>query len=170
MSVGDSSNLTAIKTVRGATYWQRAQLDVAAMLVGLSESAMDMIVSYAKERQTFGRPIGAYQAVRHPCADMAVRIEVARSQLLYSAAAMKEQHADLAMHIAATRLLAERAARDNSDANIQLHGGIGVTDEHDAHLLMKRSGLLARLFSSSKHTRESLLDLGGDSPAMTANN
>lgn len=127
-----------------------ARLGTAAMLVGVAEAALDLIVGYAKIRHTFGRPIGAYQAVRHPCADMALRVEAARSQLWFAAAAMKESRRDVDAHIDAAKHLANEAAVMNADTNIQLHGGIGVTDEHDAHLLLKHSLLLSRLFGSKR--------------------
>jgi alkylation response protein AidB-like acyl-CoA dehydrogenase len=126
------------------------RLGAAAMLVGLGEAALDLIVEYAKIRETFGRPIGAYQAVRHPCADMALRIEAARCQLWFAAAVMKEGRADMDAHIAAAKHLANEAAVMNADTNIQLHGGIGVTDEHDAHLLLKHALLLSRLFGTKR--------------------
>lgn len=159
MYTGGHTALKPLITVASGTIWQKAQIDVSAMMVGLAQCALDMIVDYARERKTFGRPIGAYQAVRHPCSDMAVRIEAARSQLFYAATTVKEQHADMAMQCDAAKILAERAASMNTDTNIQLHGGIGVTDEHDAHLLLKRANLLARLFGSGKQLRGSLLTL-----------
>ena len=162
MYVGADSALKPVVQRPGDEVWLKAQIDVSAMMIGIAERALNMIVAYAKERQTFGRPIGAYQAVRHPCADMAVRIEVARCQLFFAATAMKEGQADAAMQIDAARLVAERAARENTDSNIQLHGGIGVTDEFSAHLLLKRANLLWRLLGSSKINMKSLLEPGGE--------
>lgn len=130
--------------------WQLGQLGTAAMLVGIAEAALDLIVDYAKVRETFGRKIGAYQAVRHPCADMALRAEAARSQLWYAAAALKEGRSDALVHLDAAKHMANQAAHGNADANIQLHGGIGVTDEHNAHLLLKHSLLLGRLFGTKR--------------------
>lgn len=130
--------------------WRLGQLGTAAMLVGIAEAALDLIVEYAKVRETFGRRIGAWQAVRHPCADMAVRVEAARAQLWYAAAAIKEGRGDAAVHLDAAKHLANQAALGNADTNIQLHGGIGVTDEHHAHLLMKHALLLSRLFGSRR--------------------
>jgi alkylation response protein AidB-like acyl-CoA dehydrogenase len=118
------------------------------MLLGLAEAALDMIVEYAKVRETFGKPIGAWQAVRHTCADMAVANEGARAQLWYAATALKEGRGDAQAHLDAAKHLANEAALFATDATIQLHGGIGVTDEHDAHLLMKHAVLLSRLFGS----------------------
>jgi alkylation response protein AidB-like acyl-CoA dehydrogenase len=134
-----------------------ARLAVAAMLLGVAEAALDLIVAYAKIRHTFGRPIGAYQAVRHPCADMALRVEAARCQLWFAAAAMKESRRDLDAHVDAAKHLANEAALSNADVNIQLHGGIGVTDEHDAHLLLKHALLLSRLFGSKRLLLANLL-------------
>jgi hypothetical protein len=134
-----------------------ARLGAAAMLIGVAEAALDLIVAYAKVRHTFGRPIGAYQAVRHPCAEMALRAEAARCQLWFAAAAMKEGRADVDAHIDAAKHLANEAAVINADVDIQLHGGIGVSDEHDAHLLLKHALLLSRLFGSRRTLLMSLL-------------
>ncbi len=142
----------------GERLWQLGQLGAAAMLVGMAEAALDLIVEYAKIRETFGRKIGAWQAVRHPCADMAVRAEAARAQLWYAAAAMKENRVDAAAHLAAAKHQANQAAVANADANIQLHGGIGVTDEHDAHLLLKHALLLSRLFGNKRALLSQLLN------------
>ena len=131
-----------------ARLWRLGQAGTAAMLVGLAEAALALIVEYAKIRETFGKAIGSYQAVRHTCADMAVSIEAARAQLWYAATAMKEERADAAAHLDAAKHLANEAALRCTDSNIQLHGGIGVTDEHDAHLLMKHATLLSRLFGA----------------------
>lgn len=159
MSLVPASALAPIFRRAGHGVWQHAQLAVSAMLVGTAESALDMIVGYAKERRTFGRPIGAWQAVRHPCADMALRVEAARCQLYYAATALQEGQGDAAMHIDAAKLLAVRAAQANTDANIQLHGGIGVTEEYGAQWLLKRANLLWRLFGSSRLAQRSLLTL-----------
>jgi len=140
----------ALERREGARAWRLGQLGTAAMLVGIGEAALELIVGYAQVRETFGRRIGAWQAVRHPCADMAVRIEAARAQLWYAAAACKEGRADAQAHLDAAKHLANEAAYRNADSNIQLHGGIGVTDEHAAHLLLKRALVLSRLFGATR--------------------
>lgn len=142
----------------GEGIWHLGQLGAAAMLVGIAEAALDLIVDYAKIRETFGRKIGSWQAVRHPCADMAVRVEAARAQLWYAAAAVKEGRGDAAVHLDVAKHMANTAALANADANIQLHGGIGVTDEHNAHLLLKHALLLSRLFGSKRVLLRGLLD------------
>jgi alkylation response protein AidB-like acyl-CoA dehydrogenase len=148
------------RTVAGSSdgdVWRLGQLGVAAMQVGVAERALALIVEYAKVRETFGRKIGTYQAVRHACADMALRGEAARCQLWSAAAALKERRSDVQAHLDAAQHLANRAAVMNADANIQLHGGIGVTEEHHAHLLLKHSLLLARLFGSRRAVLARLL-------------
>ncbi len=137
--------------------WRLGQVGAAAMLVGMAEAALSLIAEYAKVRETFGKPIGARQAVRHTCADMAVSIEAARAQLWYAATATKEGRADAAAHLDAAKHLANEAALRCTDSNIQLHGGIGVTDEHDAHLLMKHAALLSRLFGTRNQLLAGLL-------------
>lgn len=130
--------------------WNLGQLGTAAMQVGVAERALALIVEYAKVRETFGRKIGTYQAVRHVCADMALRGEAALCQLWSAAAALKQRRSDAHAHLDAAKHLANRAAVMNADADIQLHGAIGVTEEHHAHLLLKHSLLLARLFGSKR--------------------
>jgi alkylation response protein AidB-like acyl-CoA dehydrogenase len=130
--------------------WSLGQLGVAAMQVGVAEAALALIVEYAQVRETFGRKIGTYQAVRHACADMALRAEAARCQLWSAAAALKERRSDAHVHLDAAKHLANRAAVSNADVDIQLHGAIGVTEEHHAHLLLKHGVLLARLFGSKR--------------------
>jgi alkylation response protein AidB-like acyl-CoA dehydrogenase len=142
----------------GERLWRLGQLGGAAMLVGLGEAALDLIVDYAKVRETFGRPIGTYQAVRHSCANMAVRLEAARAQLWYAAAAFKEGREDVSAHVDAAKHLANEAGMMCVDENIQLHGGIGVAEEHNAHLLLKHAMLLSRLFGGKRALLGNLLN------------
>lgn len=148
---------TLIETRSGDDVWKMGQLATAAQLVGISEAALDQIVEYAKVRETFGKKIGSWQAVRHPCADMAVRLEAARSQLWFAATAMKEGRSDASVHLDAAKHQANMAASANTDSNIQLHGGIGVTDEHHAHLYLKHALVLAKLFGGRRELLARLL-------------
>jgi alkylation response protein AidB-like acyl-CoA dehydrogenase len=118
------------------------QLLAAAFAVGCADAARDMAADYAKLREQFGRPIGWFQALKHICSDMAMRSAVARSQLYYAACALDANAPDAAFHIAAAKRLADEAALDNGRANIQVHGGIGMTDEAAPHLCLKRAHLL----------------------------
>src|SRR3546814_14468387 len=85
-----------------------------------------MAAAYAQVREQFERPIGWFQAIKHLCADMAVRCAIARSQLYYAACALDAGDAGAAFHVAAAKRLADQAALDNGRANIQLPGGIGL--------------------------------------------
>lgn len=119
------------------------QLLAAGFAIGCADAACDMAAEYAKIREQFERPIGWFQAIKHMCADMTVRCEIARSQLYYAACALDAREADAAFHVAAAKRLADTAALENGRANIQIHGGIGMTDEAYPHLCLKRAHLLA---------------------------
>jgi alkylation response protein AidB-like acyl-CoA dehydrogenase len=140
----DLAGISVAARADGAALWNRFVLLVAAMLQGSAEATRDMICGYAKLRETFGRRIGSYQAVRHPIVEMAARCEQAKALLFYAAMSMDEGRADAAAQASAAFLLATRTALLNADVNIQLHGGIGLTDEYDAHFYLKRSHVLSR--------------------------
>jgi alkylation response protein AidB-like acyl-CoA dehydrogenase len=115
------------------------------MLCGVGEEARDQAARYAKERFQFGRAIGVFQAVKHRCADMAVRSEAAWSQTVYAALALRDGHADAGLHVSSAKVLATDAAIENASSNVQVHGGYGFTTEFDAHLLVKRAHVLDRM-------------------------
>lgn len=119
------------------------QLLAAAFALGCADAARDMAADYAKIREQFDRPIGWFQSLKHICSDMAVRCAVARSQLYYAACALDADEADSAFHVAAAKRLADQAALENGRANIQVHGGIGMTDEAYPHYCLKRAHLLS---------------------------
>ena len=113
---------------------RRAALAVAADSVGVGSRALAMAVGWACERHQFGRPIGSFQAVSHPCTDILVALEGARSQVLAAAEADGDDYlADLA---AAAALDAGVGATEKA---LQIHGGIGFTWEHPVHLLLRRA-------------------------------
>jgi len=120
----------------------------AAEAVGIAERTVEMSVEYAKVRRQFGKPIGVFQAIKHRCADMAVRAEVARSVATYAAVALAESEPDAARHAGAAKALAGGAALANATDNIQNHGGMGYTWESDAHLYLKRARLLEHCFGT----------------------
>ena len=107
---------------------------IAADALGGAQACLDRTAAYARERVQFGRPIGTFQAVKHALADIAVEIEQARSAVYWAAA---EPEDALAAH--AAKAVACQAYTDAAAAMIQLHGGIGFTWEHDAHLFFKRA-------------------------------
>lgn len=118
-----------------------AEILIAAMQVGCAEGARDLAVAYAGMREQFGQPIGAFQAVKHHCADMAVRCEAAWSLTVFAALALQDQRPDAEFQVLSARLIADNAAVKNSAKGIQVHGGIGFTAECDAQLFLKRSRL-----------------------------
>jgi alkylation response protein AidB-like acyl-CoA dehydrogenase len=118
---------------------------IAALQVGIAEAVRDMAVEHAKNRVQFGKPIGVNQAIKHRCVDMALRAESARAQLLFGALAVSSGRADAAFHAASARVVASDAAIKNSSENIQIHGGMGYTYEHDSHLFVRRARVLDQL-------------------------
>jgi alkylation response protein AidB-like acyl-CoA dehydrogenase len=135
-----SPAFTPLNDTRAALH---LQLLTAALSVGCADAARDMAAEYAKVREQFERPIGWFQALKHLCSDMAVRCAVARSQLYFAACALDAGAPDAPFHVAAAKRLADQAALANGRANIQVHGGIGMTDEAAPHLCLKRAHLLA---------------------------
>jgi len=117
----------------------RATLLPAAFLCGIAEATRDQAAEHARTRQQFGQPIGAFQAVKHRCADMATRAEAAWAQTCFAAAALDGGRDDGGTSAAAAKVVALLAARQNAADNIQVHGGMGFTAEHDAHLFVKRT-------------------------------
>lgn len=130
---------------------------IAAMSVGIASACVGQAVAYAKDRKQFGRVIGSFQAVKHICADMLVRAEVARAAV-YAAGVMLDDPSagDAARAVAGARLLAAEAAVSNGKANIQVHGGMGYTWEVDAHLYLKRAVLLQTRFGRNDEWAEAV--------------
>jgi alkylation response protein AidB-like acyl-CoA dehydrogenase len=120
----------------------------AAEAVGVAERALETSVAYAKVREQFGKPIGSFQAIKHRCADMAVRTEVARSAVTWAAVAVRDGLPDAAFHVHVAKTLATGAALTNATDNVQNHGGMGYTWEADAHLYLKRARLLEHTFGT----------------------
>lgn len=137
----------------------RGSVLVAALQTGIAEAARDLAVEHAKNRVQFGRPIGVNQAVKHRCADMAVRAEAARAQLLFAALALAEDRPDAEFHAAAALTVSADAALSNTSENIQIHGGMGYTHEHDAQLYAKRARVLDQLLVSSRETLQLISSL-----------
>jgi alkylation response protein AidB-like acyl-CoA dehydrogenase len=140
---------------------QRAAVAAAAELVGVAQRALEMAVEYAKEREQFGRPIGAYQAVSHRCAQMLYDTEEARSLTLYAAwcADAQEEELPLAAHMAKAR--ASDAGTSVTNAALQTFGGIGFTWEHDLHFLLKRAKVMGDLLGSAAQHRDRVAALAG---------
>jgi alkylation response protein AidB-like acyl-CoA dehydrogenase len=121
-----------------------ATLDLSAIalaheMVGSAQKLLEMSVDYAKTRMQFGRPIGSFQAIKHKCADILLELELAKSAAYYAAAAADEGDAELPALASLAKACASDAFFKAAAETIQIHGGIGFTWEHDAHLYFKRA-------------------------------
>jgi alkylation response protein AidB-like acyl-CoA dehydrogenase len=138
---------------------ERALLLQSAFAVGIAEATRDMAVEYAKTREQFGRPIGSFQAIKHICADMAIRCEAAVCQTAFASLVLAEGREGIAFHAIASKRVAAAAAIQNASQNIQVHGAIGFTAEADPHLFLKRAHVIDQLWSDARRCRERLLSL-----------
>ncbi|RMI28281.1 acyl-CoA dehydrogenase family protein [Nocardia stercoris] len=114
--------------------------------VGAADHCLWMTVEYTKTREQFGRPIGGFQALQHRMADMYVQVESARSMALAAAAALENGSPDTALEVASARRYCTQALQAVTAETVQMHGGIAITWEHDAHLYFKRAHGDAQLF------------------------
>ena len=117
--------------------------------LGMAARTTELAVAYAGEREQFGKPIGSFQAVKHLCADMLTRAEVARG-VVYAAGVTLDGRGvdDVDRLVAAAKITAGDAAKANAKSCIQVHGGMGFTWEVDAHLFLKRAIVLDTVFGS----------------------
>jgi alkylation response protein AidB-like acyl-CoA dehydrogenase len=132
----------------------------AALQVGLAARMTELAVEYAKQREQFGKTIGSFQAVKHICADMFVKTELARASL-HSAAVMIDDPVagNAARAVAGAKLLADEAATTNGRACVQVHGGMGFTWEVPVHYFVKRAWLHATEFGTAEEHAEDLAAL-----------
>jgi alkylation response protein AidB-like acyl-CoA dehydrogenase len=143
---------TAIAPLR-----RRASLLIAAQLSAMAKATCDMSVEYAKSRMQFGKPIGAFQAVAHHCADMALRSRAALAQTTFAAVSERDGRPDATFQVSAAAIVATDAALRNATIAIRVHGGMGFTAECDVHHYLKRAHLLDRLNGGApKHQTELL--------------
>jgi alkylation response protein AidB-like acyl-CoA dehydrogenase len=142
---------------------------LAAESTGVAQRAMEMAVSYAKDRQQFGRPIGAYQAVSHRCAQMLLETENSRSAVYGAAWAADAEPESLPLAASMAKAYASDAGWRVPDASIQVHGGIGFTWEHDLHFFLKRGKANAAMLGTAAWHRERVADLVlAEAPAPAA--
>jgi alkylation response protein AidB-like acyl-CoA dehydrogenase len=139
----------------------RAAVALSAEICGAAQRVLDLTVDYAKLRVAFGKPIGSYQGVKHKCADMLVEIENAKSLTYYAAWALDEGEAEAAMAVSMAKAAASDAGRKVCAAGIQLHGGIGMTWEHDLQLYLKRAKADEVAFGDATWHRERIARLMG---------
>lgn len=138
----------------------RGSIMASATLAGMAEALRDMSVRHAKERVQFGEPIGVNQAVKHPCADLAVHAEVLAAQVQAAAKSLDESHADADRQASAAKVIASGVV-DGAATTIQIHGGMGFTFEHNAHLYLTRAHHLATVFGSTTAHLERLMPEAG---------
>ncbi|HTZ08970.1 MAG TPA: acyl-CoA dehydrogenase family protein [Acidimicrobiales bacterium] len=133
-----------------------AAVALAAEQVGGSQRCLDMAVEYAKTRIQFGRPIGSFQAIKHKCADMLLEVESAKSAAYYAGWAAAEDSDELPVVASLAKSYCSEAYFHAAAENIQIHGGIGFTWEHDAHLYFKRAKSSELMLGDPSYHRELL--------------
>ncbi len=132
-----------------ASAWHLAQSLIAAESLGSVETALDVSVEYAKERHTFGRAIGSYQAVKHSLTEVLRQLDNGRSLLYYAGWARRGGPDEFPLAASAARSVAGRALDNAARTMISVHGGIGATWEHDAPLYFRRAQLSRRLLGGT---------------------
>ena len=131
-----------------------ARIALAAEQVGAAEMCLEMSVEYAKVRKQFGRPIGSFQAIKHKCADMLTLVESARSAAFYASALATQGGDGLEEAASSAKAYCSDAFFHCAAEMIQIHGGIGFTWEHPAHLYFKRAKATENLFGGPTFHRE----------------
>lgn len=136
----------------------RLRLIDAAYLAGIAQAALDMSVAYALSREQFGRPIGSFQAIKHHCANMASAARGARDLATFAAVAIDEDRSEAAFQVESAFYISGMAAMDNAAKNVQIHGGLGFSDEAQPHLLVKRARLQLAIAGGLEAANERVAD------------
>jgi alkylation response protein AidB-like acyl-CoA dehydrogenase len=139
-----------------STVLDLAAVALAAEEVGGAQKVLEMAVDYAKVRVQFGRPIGSFQAIKHKCADMLLEVESAKSAAYYGMWCASEMNDELPSTASLAKAYCSEAYFHAAAENIQIHGGIGFTWEHPAHLYFKRAKSSELLFGDPTYHREQL--------------
>ena len=139
-----------------STVLDLAAVALAAEQVGGAQKVLEMAVEYAKVRVQFGRPIGSFQAIKHKCADMLLEVESAKSAAYYGMWCAAEMNDELPSVASLAKAYCSEAYFHATAENIQIHGGIGFTWEHPAHLYFKRAKSSELLFGDPTYHRELL--------------
>lgn len=143
----------------------RGVLLTAAMQLGVAQATRDRSVDYAKVREQYGKPIGAFQAIKHYCAEMAVKCESVMSMVYHAAIVLDDPTGaygeNFQFDTVAAKLLASDAAQHNANTAVQIHGGMGFTQEMDIHLFVKRAQVLDQLFGGKRLQAQRLISLNG---------
>ncbi len=139
-----------------STVLDLAAVGLSAEEVGGAQKVLEMAVEYAKVRVQFGRPIGSFQAIKHKCADMLLEVESAKSAAYYGMWCASEMNDELPSVASLAKAYCSEAYFHAAAENIQIHGGIGFTWEHPAHLYFKRAKSSELLFGDPTYHRELL--------------
>jgi alkylation response protein AidB-like acyl-CoA dehydrogenase len=131
---------------------------LAAEQTGGAQACLDMATGYARTRLQFGRPIGSYQAIKHKCADLLVEVEFARTAAYHASFCAAEAPDELLEAATLAKAYCSEVYFHAAAENIQIHGGMGFTWEHPAHLYFKRAKASGLLFGDAAHHREALAD------------
>ncbi len=153
--LGDAGAEALTKTL------QQAAIALSAESTGGAQRALDMAVEYAKTRVQFGRPIGQFQAIKHKCADMLLAVESARTAAYHAMWVAAADDEELAVASSMAKAYCTEAYFKVASDNIQVHGGIGFTWEHDAHLYYKRAKSSELLLGDPNYHRDLIADILG---------
>lgn len=135
----------------------RALMLMGAYAVGIGEGARDLAIEYAKVREQFGKPIGFFQAIKHMCADMAIRSEAALCQASFASLVIDEGSPDTNFHAVASKIVACETAIKNAADCVQVHGAFGFTAEANVHHYLKRAHVADLIWGSLREQRERIL-------------
>ena len=138
----------------------RATLAVSAEALGAMESAKGLTIAYLKDRQQFGRPIGKFQALQHRMADVLMEVEQARSAVVNLAGHLDAPRATRERYVSATKNLIGRVGALVAEEAVQLHGGIGMTDEYALSHFIRRIVMTDHQFGDVDHHLERFIQLG----------
>jgi alkylation response protein AidB-like acyl-CoA dehydrogenase len=162
----DGAAAVRVGTDRNAADWLSEVRDLvlvalAAEQLGGASRCLDLAVDYAKVREQFGRPIGSFQAIKHKCANMLIEVECARSAVLHAREAIAGGQPDASLAATLAYAYCSQAFTHAAKECIQVHGGIGYTWEHDAHLYLRRAKSSELLFGPPAQHRTRLAELAG---------
>ncbi len=137
------------------------RIGVSAELMGLIQEAFDQTLVYLKERTQFGEPIGSFQALQHRAAEMFAELEVCRSVVLDALSALEERRNDVPSLASLAKARLSEASKHITNECLQMHGGVGMTDEYDVGLFMKRARVAAATFGNAGFHRDRYAGLDG---------
>ena len=138
-----------------------ANISLACESAGAAQRCLEMSVDYANSRIQFGRPIGSFQAIKHKCAEVLVEVEAAKAACTYAALAVANNDEQVRSVASMSKAFCADAFYRAASENIQIHGGIGFTFQHDAHLYFKRAKGTQIMFGDSNFHRERVAQMIG---------